>query len=920
MSDSAPPPPEKRVAILVVHGVAAQQAGQSTDQVTDMLTSLRLDDGGYVRQRKSEFAVEQDEHDIPKLIDKGSPPPKDEHYDHLVMREALENYQQNPADHHFKTYCNVVRRDHRQTDADGHTRILDTTTLYIFECFWADLSRGGSYGYFRKFAEFYQFVLDLCSLGRSSLHGLEHSLRAHHARFPCRTLLKWLQCACEFLITGTIPVINILLLCLLAFSPILCQNADFQRWFFPMCGGFLIVCAMAFLIGPFSSLKREERARKNWFCIAIITGLLFSLFSYWSFNTPYWDKNRTALLATFWGWFAISCALGWWAIASIQRLRPYMAINFYILLPLGMLVLLWAIGHDYQNLLYRGPLAGKRALLHLAEVLMALGQLAWFSWFFLASVLVVACEVAMKRFKSVEPQADKCKNNISALQTLRISTSLAGLLILLVTLCTWQIAPILVRNVVKLAKLPVYTQSQHVAQNNKPSPEIIEKPGLLDELGQEFDAANNEINTYVYIFDQDCMGLLLYETTQADGFLQHSGDWSEKHLGKRLVEHLFPCTASTDPSAYDNPQVVDGLSRLLRACRYDQTYCIVLGLIAMLLVLVLAFYPVIQREANPPANLAEENPAPPEPGAPPKLLPWGLSLNEAFHTLQQVGWFVSWVIIFLATLSLGIIFVLGQKWEALDHPLRFPGFLVICGIVLLAAVAKIFGPMLAVTLDVINWLRDKPAGNTPRARIVARFLTMLRIVSWANELHHYEKFIILAHSQGTVIAAEALRALNRSETFKTAPPPGPLSEEQKREFRLYNLPEITLFTMGSPLLQLYAKRFPQLFGWVLDRAVEPDPTRPKPDPRKLYKLKQWVNIYGAMDYVGRTLWRMPKDDEPYISAPHAYWMGKDGKTPKAFEYCIGDTAHTHYWDSGSPVARHLHEMINAKDDAAGRAE
>jgi hypothetical protein len=884
----APGSPAHKVAILVVHGVAAKQAGQSTDQVADLLTSLRLDsDGdGYALERRAEFLASEDPSDIPKLIDQFGkkpgecPPAPDESYDHLVMREALENYAPRTQDLHFHTYCNIIRRE-RVTSAEkkpGHAGAdpkPDETELHIYECHWADLSHGGSYGFLRRFVEFYQFVLDLCSLGRTSLASLDHTSRERKFRFPCRAPLQWTQTACEFLITGTIPVINILLICLLLFSPILSQNADFLRWFFPVLTGFLSVVGTAYGIGPRSQLGRDDPRRKNWFWYAIVAGLALSLLAWWIFNTPSWDQSRTMRLATICGWGLIMAALTWWA-GRLRAVRPYLALNFRLALPLSGAVLLWAIGRDPLH----GLAVGKRALLHLAEVLMAVGQLAWFAYFFLAAALVVISGVAMKIFRRIEKNPDRAANDVGSLQTLRISTSLAGLLILLVTLCTWQIAPLVVRNFVQLAQLPAHITPA--------SPPLAQQPGAAD--------------AGLSAICHGCMDLTARGAHAIDGILRPTRQHIESLTwGRDIVAHFFPCTTSQNPQAYADPRVVDGLELLLRGCRYNQIYCVVLALLALLLVVVLAFWPVIERESNPPPNLPERNPPPPKTGTneTPAPLPWGLPLNEAFRTLEQVGWFVSWGIIFGASLSILVLFALGQAWEVWEHQLRFPGFLVICGVLLLAAVAKVFGPMLAVTLDVINWLRERPAGNTPRSRIVARFLAMLSVISRVHEQQRYDKFIIVAHSQGTVIAVETLRALYLSKTIR-----------DDAACRLHKLPEVTLFTMGCPLVQLYARRFPHLFDWALDPILSPrhtfDPSKPNPNPTHLYKLKQWINVYGAMDYVGRALWLLPQDDQPYLSQRLSYWNGQ------AIEFCLGDIAHNHYWDTGSPVARHLHEMIESE--------
>jgi hypothetical protein len=102
---------------------------------------------------------------------------------------------------------------------------------------------------------------------------------------------------------------------------------------------------------------------------------------------------------------------------------------------------------------------------------------------------------------------------------------------------------------------------------------------------------------------------------------------------------------------------------------------------------------------------------------------------------------------------------------------------------------------LDVLLDVDNYLRQDPRTATPRARIFARMSSLLRHV----EATGYDSVVIIAHSQGTVITTDLLRFLTALEAGKTAD----------------NVPgrrhsPVHLFTMGSPLRQLYGLRSPPL--------------------------------------------------------------------------------------------------------------
>lgn len=158
-------------------------------------------------------------------------------------------------------------------------------------------------------------------------------------------------------------------------------------------------------------------------------------------------------------------------------------------------------------------------------------------------------------------------------------------------------------------------------------------------------------------------------------------------------------------------------------------------------------------------------------------------------------------------------------------------------------------------IDVDNWLRERPVGRTPRLRIMARYVSLLRYL----REQRYERIVVVSHSQGTVITLDLLRY------FKARNP----------DF-LRQLAPIDLLTFGSPLRQLYAQRFPGLYGW----AENADCTKAG--------LASWRNGYGSGDYVGRNLWSAGHT-EPWQPGYVNDW-----------EFCTGALAHTHYFDEHSP--------------------
>src|SRR5437762_1042762 len=122
-----------------------------------------------------------------------------------------------------------------------------------------------------------------------------------------------------------------------------------------------------------------------------------------------------------------------------------------------------------------------------------------------------------------------------------------------------------------------------------------------------------------------------------------------------------------------------------------------------------------------------------------------------------------------------------------------------------------------ILLDLDNWLREHPLNRNPKARISGRYVSLLRYVcGWRDPFdpsRGYDAIVIVAHSQGTVITADIFRFLlweSRGDLPAYDPSLAPLDD----------IP-VTLFTMGCPLRDLYALRFPRLYAWA--RHEDPAP-------------------------------------------------------------------------------------------------
>ena len=239
----------------------------------------------------------------------------------------------------------------------------------------------------------------------------------------------------------------------------------------------------------------------------------------------------------------------------------------------------------------------------------------------------------------------------------------------------------------------------------------------------------------------------------------------------------------------------------------------------------------------------------------------------------KVWMFVARILIVLACVAL--------PWFQNDILLTF--LLSVSTLFVLAGVAFLFGPLLSVGVDVTSWLQEFPESKTPRARILARLIATLDYLQKG-----YSGVAIVAHSQGTMIMIEMLRYLNWKYS------------EHYKDLR------ISLFTLGCPLKQLYAARFPWLYDWAGLKLEAPP------------QVEAWTNAYGSGDYIGRNLWtKAEKAFNPSeMSSPIT-----SKKDEKRREFCLGSLAHVHYWDwRNLKVAReldsHIIRLMRTKSQAA----
>jgi hypothetical protein len=232
-----------------------------------------------------------------------------------------------------------------------------------------------------------------------------------------------------------------------------------------------------------------------------------------------------------------------------------------------------------------------------------------------------------------------------------------------------------------------------------------------------------------------------------------------------------------------------------------------------------------------------------------------------------------------------------------------------------------FHSAVRAALDVDNHMREFPYDATPRAKIFARYASLLRyLCKWRNpeDGRGYGAIVFAAHSQGTVITGDLLRFLQRQDPLDDGLAVLCPSNPTKRPLAPKDgVIPIYFLTVGCPLRQLYGSRFPHLYEWAYheDTPVKVDGTIPegqKPDPKEL-GLSCWVNAYRSGDYVGRYLWRTDNSDclwQPDVESVRADAL--------AVEVCIGPGAHTGYF-SEIEIGTYLDELIRVACNQAAAA-
>jgi hypothetical protein len=825
----------RKIALVVVHGVGAQQPGGPVRAVGDLLLGALGADSGPdgslrgLRERavrvplhpvevatdganrpgkpgffarlfsfdeRSRYARRQLRARSPRRVraararaaegQEPEPPPPSGDMGYQFMRAQLAGYRRDAAgvpELAYETAC---------LEGTVHGRDgAPIVELHLHEMFWADLGRIGS-GVLSVFGHLYQLLFHLPSLGRNT---------ADFAAIENAGVAGWwtfmrLRNGAGRILTLPIPILNLVLV-----------MASLVALSGSVPGSRLVAMALAGLMAlglTFGALwARPPATTRAWWLVPIVTGIALGAAGLWGAS----PRPYHALAIECW---LLSGAAVAWVLAQFAKVRPGA-------LGAGLvLLLLSSVWFGIESAAAPDSALGTATVgLHVLQAAIWVLGICWLALAVCFALTLLASAFAIAGTPKGSPARRRARH---AVWTAHATLGLSSALVLILNLSLWS--------------------------------------AVFNVAGRFLPAG--------------CIAPLAWDRCQLDSIL---------------------CTSE--------------LARQMLLCRAG--WGLLAALVCFGLLLLAAGWGLF------PSVLAEVRP--PRTSNPERARRFGAWLCRAFPVIAG------------AALLLGVVLAIGimvDLWRPLNEDSK--GFmerlLWISGAAIVALVGakawlSAIGTVVGVMLEVDNYMREHPRDSAPRARIAERFVSLLRHLGSAGAPGEggYDALVIVAHSQGTVIAADLLRFLEVQRRCDGG------TECDPELAWLHDRP-LYLFTMGCPLRQLYGWCFPHLYEWVEPSTPWLGPTpedasipaETGPDPRELGSQVRWLNAYRTGDYVGRSLWLA---DDAACAWMRNHPCAPDSSLPTVFtdghrrmEACIGEGAHTHYWDATAPeVARLLQRLL-----------
>jgi hypothetical protein len=889
-----------RVAIVGVHGVAHHDPGATANAMADLLLSLPANDHDALRYFPSFQSVGIQVPLQPLVVY----PPAEEDKPHTRFGRSLEFLQEESAGfarttrgyatgapegatRGFVGHEFMRRMLYRyQGGADGDAYV--TTRLegkrealapggaahvHIYEVLWADLASPTN-GFLSFLLALFQLIFHLGSLSRLAVDtgaSRNSSLLWTVYRRTHRYAVRMLQIP--------IPLLKLaLLIALYSCIPALLPSLKDKVWF-PIAVGAVGGALTCFLL-LLGSRKMVPSGTIRWALYPVVATLVGAAVA----GVVFFNRERlSAPVASSEGWLS-GVLLFWFLLVYYGEVRKGVARIGWVIYGIFFLVFL-------AYLVNGSPVP--QATLWTAEWIIAALRASWILLVLLAFLALVLGALA---WRSVPDPDDRAKAR-AAVRTSRFALAIPSLMFLLITTLIWANLFALARNV-----QDPFLQADNMSlpPGGEWFPEfLVPNPNEPPERAEKPDCSPGKNCTHARVERYDALPPTACDTKEAG------------------------CKSEIDQVKFFDPAKEDYQGLL--AWSVTPGFPILLAVAASgFLLMVWWALPSILTERFPLRNEDE----PPRNSTNAQCLRLGTWISRGLDSTSLMT-FLIWSAIFVAPLYCFYFYpsvVLTNLKTATAWIVGyFIGATLAAGA--LAALVKYSSPVLGAVLDVDTYLRTSPADATPRAKIVERYVSLLRyLVRYRDpsDGRGYDSVVIVAHSLGSLISADLLRFL-QAEGDDALAPLGLAGEFDQRQGSI----SLKLLTMGNPTRQLLNRFFPYLYDWVRenpDNGMQPLPApvaispaapppiiapRALPDPAEL-GLATWVNIYRSGDYVGRSLWLTEwyrrtiggKDAGEY---PEPLYVASSGGRSEA---CIGAGAHTHYWDDTAPdVAEQLNGLI-----------
>ena len=691
--------------------------------------------------------------------------------------------------------------------------------VHIYEVYWADLSRLGS-TFTQIFSELYQLLFHLASLGRQTIDFAR--LESGNQKSRIWALLSHLQSWAVRMLTLPIPILN---LCMLAVVLVVVPTRLDEKLQGPI-SLFLIAVALAYLYGRWSFRRGRKLHYLLWALNAVMWTALITFLAYVSSSYFLGKEDYLARINDFtqwlglpymkllcWEWCAVSAFCLWSLMRVYARRRPgadFISLIIGVPVFAGLAVLIFLADTTWQSITV--------AALKTLEVISFSLYLIWFIFFllqFFAAAVGVPAIFRASKDKSRQKESARLRA-ARATYTARFSLALPAALILFLNVLIWftvaKAGSSFLARVEYEPHIPRLTQILKIGSQPevKQATETETTPSVINATKAKLGAPSSAQMFVTRIIERNYLGFAIFVITFGLAVI-----FAICSVAPIVLAEARPPKIA-DQDSQESNRLGYWLSRGFRQMRFSGE------LIFFSTAIVFPLGAVYFSDKVP--------------------FEW---INKI---LEGVGGLLAASTAGLVISGLRVT-ALRKQWDTLSGRLN--------------KISLGFRPALDVALDVDNHLREHPRERNPRARICARYVSLLRyICKWKDpdDGRGYDAVLIVSHSQGTVITADLLRFLNRehdAELEKLYPEREPRRAGKK-------IP-IYLLTLGCPLRQLYSLRFPHLYRWArhtdLKKWDKDDPPHiPEnqfPDPQAL-GVTMWMNAFRSGDYVGRYLLRSDK--------------------------------------------------------------